>query len=612
MRFDDYNFKARYKKHPLLSNFSDILPSNIKELFRWMEFILHNSPVAAAGIKKLSEVPVTSFRYSSTGDKKEGTATSSESWKTILEKSLNLKSELLNISYNTLAYGNCFISVYTPIDRRCTCRECQGEWSILNLAKVKVSLNSENDGYNPSEMDYFSHKKEKDSSKLLKKKKKRNTRLKISAMCPNCRAVRTFDTKDEHIKSHKDMNIITWDPNSIQISSNKVSGKTDFFYTIPPDTKNRLKGNDLSLLSTLPLPMIEAALSGKLFKFADGHIFHMKKEVVSGLSTAWGMPSLASAIPPFMTLMILRKANETIASDYMVPLRIVSPSQAGSGSDMYNFVGGGNFVSNVKRVIDSWKIDPSGVQVSPTPLNVETILGDGKILSVYQDVDQLESNIANSLGIPLEFIKGGLSYTTQGSSLRLLENQLENITSSLERVIDFVVGRVASALAKEPISISMVPFKIIDDMQEKAAILNLALNGQNSVSRATILEMFNMDSTAEKERIEEDKRSDIKSQMDMQNYTRKVSSSIEEQAANDAQMSTSSFEQLNQQKLMTEAQSYVDELTPLDDGQRRSKLDEMSKTNYIMYGVVKALLDMSDNKLDYANKLQAEQQNQQQ
>ena len=618
MRFDDYNFRSRYKKHPLLSNFSEVLPSNIKDLFKWMEFITHNSPTAAAGIKKLSEVPVTNFRYSAVGDKSETTGTNPNSWKTIIEKSLKMKRVLLNVSYNTLVYGNCFVSVYSPIERRCTCLSCKNEWSLLHLKGVKVSVRSKtHNGYSPSEDTYIEKKygdkknKQKTDATESLKKKQLKSKLRFDADCPKCKARREFSVTDVQIRSHRDTNVIVWDPNAIQLSSNQVSGKCSYFYTVPALMKDRIKKNDLDFLSTLPLAMIEAALTQKIFKFADGHIHHVKREVISGISTAWGMPALASAIPAFMTLMILRKANETIANDYMVPLRVAYPNQSGSGSDIYNYMGGSTFAENIRKMLHRWKLDPSAVQTAPFGLGVETILGDGKLLTLNQDIDQLESNIANSLGIPIEFIKGGLSYTAQGSSLRLLENQLEKVASSLEEVIEFVVGRLSSSLSKAPIVIEMVPFKIIDDMQEKAAILQLALQGQNSVSRGTVLEMFNMDAVAEKKRIEEDQKDDVKSQVDMQRYTQEVSSSIEEQAANDAQMNNSSFTVLNQQALMTEAQTYVDQLKMMDDGARKSQLDEMSKTNYILYGVVRALLDMTENKQDYAQKMQDKDEQQQ-
>ena len=608
MIFSDFDLKRRYKKHPLLSQFSSSLPSNIKEMFEWMEFIINNNPIASAGIKKLSETPVTSFKYMSVDDKNEASLSEDDSWKSILEDSLNLKSKLLGISFNTLLYGNCFISVYTPIVRLLKCSACGETVQLKKAKKLKVSMKRKEDAgsafgsYDSFQADDKAAAEESsDITSKYKKLEKKETPINFSCECGSCKKVTSHNARDIRFKSKEDINIITWDPHAIRISSNPISGANEYFYQIPDDINKAVKSNDPMILSTMPIGMIEASLQKKIFKFADGHIYHSKRETISGVSTAWGMPALASAIPPFLTLMILRKANEKIATDYMVPLRTVFPTgQTSSAGDMYNFMGGTDFVGKINTMLKKWKLDPSGVQTTPFPIGTETILGDGKLLSLNQEIDQLESNIANSLGIPIEFIKGGLSYTTQGSSLRLLENQLARLSANLEDVIQFVVGRVAVSLDKDPIKIRMVPFKIVDDLQEKAAIIQLATSGQGMISTSTMLEMFNMDSGTEQKRLVSDQKDSVKNQLELQRYQQEVSTSIEEKAKAAAQMNNSNFQSINQQALMQEAQQYVEQLSQLDEGSRRSQLDEMSKTNYIMYGVVKALLEMSTNKEQYA------------
>lgn len=621
MVFNDFDLRRRYKKHPLLSQFSSSLPSDIKELFEWMEFIVNNNPIAAAGIKKLSETPVTSFKYLSIDDQNESSSTVDDSWKSILEDSLNLKSKLLSISYNTLLYGNCFVSVYTPIVRLLRCTKCGETVQIKKSKKLKVTTRKKDkdypgfgsyDAYNAdisSEEEYNS----KDITNKYKKVDSKKMPLRFTCECETCGAITEHSVRDIKFKSKEDINIITWNPNLIKIVSNPISGKNEYYYTIPEDINKGVRTNDVFLLATMPMGMIEASIQKKIFKFADGHLYHSRRETINGISTAWGMPSLMSAIPPFLTLMILRKANEKIASDYMVPLRTIFPSQTQSGAgEMYNFMGGTNFVSKINSMLDKWKLDPSAVQTTPFPIGMETILGDGKLLSLNQEIEQLESNIANALGIPIEFIKGGLSYTAQGSSLRLLENQLARLSANLEDVIQFIVGRVSIAMDKDPIKVKMVPFKIVDDLQEKAAIMQLASSGQGFISQSTMLEMFNMDSGTEQKRQVADQKEQVKNQLELQRYQQDVATSIEEKAKAAAQMNNSNFQNLNQQALMQEAQQYVDQMLQMDDGARKSQLDEMSKTNYILYGVVKSLLDMQDNKMDYAAAQQAKDQAQQQ
>ena len=50
--------------------------------------------------------------------------------------------------------------------------------------------------------------------------------------------------------------------------------------------------------------------------------------------------------------------------------------------------------------------------------------------------------IIQSLGIPPEFIKGGLSWGGSGPSLRMLQNQLLELSTSLETVTEFIVKKI--------------------------------------------------------------------------------------------------------------------------------------------------------------------------
>lgn len=580
-----------------------------------MEFIVHNNPIASAGIKKLSETPVTSFKYLAADDPNEGSISENDSWKSVLEDSLNMKANLLNVSYNTLLYGNCFVSVYSPIIRFLRCDICNEEIQLRHSKKLKVFISKKDDAgfgeHSEFEDDGDFSKQDistptKDITEKYKKLNTKKTPVHFSCHCNSCKKITSHAARDMRIKSKDDMNLIVWDPNSIKLVDNQITGASEFYYEIPGNVYQTVKDNDPFTLSTMPIGMIEAAITKKLFKFSEGHIYHSKRETISGVSTSWGMPALSSAIPAFLTLMILRKANEKIASDYMVPLRTIFPMNQASGSDMYNFMGGSDFVGKINTMLDKWKLDPSAVQTTPFPIGTETILGDGKLLSLNQEIDQLESNIANSLGIPIEFIKGGLSYSSQGSSLRLLENQLARLSSNLEDVLGFVVDRVSLTLDKEPIKVKMVPFKIVDDLQEKAAIVQLAASGQGMISTSTMLEMFNMDAASENKRMLAEQKTGVKNNIDLQNYQQEVATSIEERAKNAAQMNNSNFQTLNQQSLMAEAQQYVDQLMQMDDGSRKSALDEMSKTNYILYGVVRALLEMNKGKQDYANQQEGE------
>lgn len=601
----DFDLGMRFRKHPLLSQFSSYLPATIKEVFDWIEFIISNNPIASAGIKKLSETPITSFRYTELDDKNEGSNISESSWKTILEKRLKLKAKLTDISYNTELYGNCFVSVYSPLNRflRCTCGTSV---HILHSRRLKVfSAKAQSNEFSYS-MDDIEEGISNDDilAKFSKGKqskgKQSKTKVRFSCFCDRCKKITPHTAIDLKSKSIEDINIITWNPKHITMEYNPISGAKDFFYAPSRDLTEGVKKNKKNILATMPIGMIESILEKKIFKFAKGHIFHSQSETIAGVSTSWGMPKLTAAMPAFMTLMILRKANEKIATDYMVPLRIMFPTNSDGPGNMYNFMGGDDFVGKINTMLTKWKVDPSGVQTTPFPIGTQTILGDGKLLTLNQEIEQLESNIASALGIPIEFIKGGLSYTAQGSSLRLLENQLSTLTANLNDALAFIIGRVSIILEKEKTNVELIPFKLIDDLQEKMAIIQLASAGQGGVSNASIMEMFNLDQQSEKSKLRSEAKDAIKAALEDQTFQQEQIATIEEKAKQESMIGKGSFDGLNQQALIQEADLQVEQLQQMDDGTKRSKLDEMSKTNVILYSVVKTRMEMAQGKQDYA------------
>ena len=596
----DFDLGMRFRKHPLLSQFSSYLPGTIKEVFDWIEFIISNNPVASAGIKKLSETPITSFRYVETDDRNEGSSAYKGTWKTLLEKELNMKAKLIDISYNTELYGNCFVSVYSPINRFLKCN-CGGSTHILHARRLKVFSPKDNKStYSYAIDDVDTKATKEDIVKKYASGVKSEARVKFSCFCDSCKKITPHTAVDIKSKSVPDINIITWNPKDITMEYNPISGVTDYFYAPSRQMQDGVKKNKKNILATMPIGMIESVLDKKIFKFAKGHIFHSKSETISGISTTWGMPKLTAAMPAFMTLMILRKANEKIAADYMVPLRVMFPTNSDGPSNMYNFMGGTDFVSNINNMLSQWKVDPSGVQTAPFPIGTQTILGDGKLLTLNQEIDQLETNIASSLGIPIEFIKGGLSYTTQGSSLRLLENQLATLSANLNDVLEFIIKRVGTILEKDITTVELIPFKLVDDLQEKMAMIQLATSGQGGISQGSIMEMFNVDQVAEKKKLRAESKDAIKEALEDQNFQQELIATIAEKAKQESAIGQGNFDGLNQQALLQEADIHVEQLQQMDDGQRKSSLDEMSKTNMVLYAVVKARLEMAQGKEDYA------------
>ena len=144
-------------------------------------------------------------------------------------------------------------------------------------------------------------------------------------------------------------------------------------------------------------------------------------------------------------LTILRKANEAIAVERAVPLNVIFPQGASGTSDVYSTVNLSSWKNKIQQEIMRWRLDNNYVPVLPLPIGHQSIGGDGKALLLTQEYRVWIEIITAGMGVPQEFLMGGLSFSGSNVSLRMLENQfldqntdhlhLINLHQVLQRVL---------------------------------------------------------------------------------------------------------------------------------------------------------------------------------
>ena len=114
----------------------------------------------------------------------------------------------------------------------------------------------------------------------------------------------------------------------------------------------------------------------------------------------------------------------------------------------------------------------------------------------------LEEEIINSLGVPLEFIKGGSTFTSGSVSLRIVENHFLNYRELLQDFLNhFVVKKVGQYLKYPAVTLSFKKFKMADDIQAKQVLMNLNQSGK--ISDEKMLEEFGYNYDKESSAIQE-------------------------------------------------------------------------------------------------------------
>lgn len=511
-----------------------------------------NSAQIYAALQKFCTYPITDLVYDTTNEELR------KKYKRLHDKTLKTKRKLIQGAIDKYVYGNSFFSVYEPFVRFLKCPKCQ---ELTNIEQVDYKLK-------------------------LKK-------LAFTYDCPACSTTKvTAEVTDRKITRADRMSIIRWDPKLMDIDYNPITGHSEYFYTIPKELKERISKGNKHLINTMPMEFLETLRDDKIFKFAEGQVFHMKMDAPAGIESQWGFPPLAATIKLFLFAAVLRKANEAIALDYVTPFRIISPKVASGNADPMLTIALSKWSETMKQNVKKWRRDPLHMMWSPIPAEITHLGGQARALMVTPEIQAAEDNIIAAMGLAKEFIYGGFSAMGSGIQLRVLENQLTHQTGDLNDLLQWLNDKLARKLGWQTVDVSLAPFKFIDDVQQKSLLLQLNMSDPSGpwISKQTIGESFNIDIAEEREKRMQEQLDDVRFQQKVQVEIQKLQSNLASQVQAQAAMGQQGLA-YDQQAVIAQADQMVQQMLTLDPGTRRSQMHALEIEDLVMYAVVRKRME---------------------
>ena len=274
----------------------------------------------------------------------------------------------------------------------------------------------------------------------------------------------------------------------------------------PPATLKRIIQHKSPKEAYEKIPDIvkRAVMANKTVRLKSQKIYHFSKPSDSLMTSSWATPGIANVLKLLMYRNILRQAQEAIAREHIVPLRIfyLNPTNGqnptvGRGPGQQNIQSPQNALADQ---ISKASSDPNYKIVSNIPIGMVTAGGHGRSLLLTPEIDQIQGEILAGMNVPKEFIFGGVSFSGSSVSLKILENHF--ITYRL-LITDFMNNFIIKGLAKARglwtteddnqylVRARLADLKMQDDVQQKQSIVNL--NASGKVSDAYLLGVFNID-----------------------------------------------------------------------------------------------------------------------
>lgn len=486
-------------------------PRTLKSMFRLLRVTYHTSSDIGALVNIKASYVITAIRYQATKSGSEVEKNAATKWRTLLERTLRVYEHEKAMLVDFEVFGNAFVMVAVPWLRYFTCKNCSGTFNDTRVdatSGFSIGANA----------DYF------------------------TGVCPLCKKRGRFEYEDKLMRTADKMKLIRVPPEDITIEYNPLTDEREYTYTLPQGYAKKLQdGKNWFLLKTTPKLFLQAAVRQKPVILNRRMLYHMINTGAAQHNAAWGFPPMIHVLRDTWLQQTIKKAQEQIATDHILPWTIVSPAAnvgvpaPAMGIDL------GQMKTKIEQMVEEWRKDPNRIHVMPTPVTVENLRGDAANLNVSNDISLLRQSIAAAFGLPSEVLYGSVSWSGANVSLRISENQLLRQHEQLERFLaEFLIPTIKSISQMPDIDIGHLPFKMADDVQMKQLIVDLHNN--KLLSAQTALSALGFDYNVEKDRIDKE----LDDMLDLQ--ARMSASEAESQAA--AQVIQAKYQVLAQQAAM--------------------------------------------------------------
>lgn len=457
--------------NPFCDIASEYVPRDLNKILEWCEYLYLTFGTYRAAARRVVRYFITEIVLEGESDSER------EKYKTFLMDDLHILKELANIGDDFMVYGNVFVSIYFPFDRYLICPHCASTYHCKTV-EYKFDLST----------GIFSGK------------------------CLKCHAEKVdFEREDRRSPDRTRVRIIRWNPKEIRLRVHPISDRTEYYLELDPTFIQRIRENQRFYIDDTPWSILDTVVKGQkskgrpLFKFRDDAIYHLRDSTLAGLPIrGWSIPPIMPNFKLAYYIQLLRRYDEAIALDFIVPFRVLFPAgNAGpQGHDPLSTMSMGSFIGHMKQIVEKKRKNITDIQVAPFPVGYQMIGGEAKALAPKESIAQALDELLNAIGFPAELYKGSLSIQAFPVALRLFEKSWGALVDGLNDVIAWLLVRLSRHFMWGSVTGNLRSVTLADDIERKALALQAAAG--MDVSKQTAYRPLGIDYMEEQRRVVEE------------------------------------------------------------------------------------------------------------
>jgi len=458
---------------PFLDIASTYMPRDIMKMFEWSEYLYYTHGTYRSASRRVVRYFLTDIVFKGIDDEDVR-----EEYRSLFEDDLKIVTALAEIGDNYIAYGNVFVSMYFPFKRLLTCPECGTVYdSKFFPYTFKVSPPA------------------------------------FHGVCPKCDYRGEFKREEVRTMERDKIRIRCWDPKRIRLRYHPVSGRVQYYYEPEARLVDRLREGRKFYIDDLPWDMLAVFVSSTngdapLYEFSDGYIYHMSEASLAGVPIkGWAIPPMLPNFKLAYYIQLLRRFDEAIAQDYILPFRIIFPksmASPGMGMDAIMSTNMDKFSARIRAIVDEHRQDPTTVHTAPMEVGYQAVGGEGRALTPKDSIEFAMDELLNAVGFPAELYRGSLSIQAFPVALRLFEKTWSSLVTGYNDILQWFSDRSARYFGWDPATATLRSVTLADDIERKA--LALQASAGMDISKATAYQPLGIDYMQEQRAVVEEQK----------------------------------------------------------------------------------------------------------
>jgi hypothetical protein len=299
----------------------------------------------------------------------------------------------------------------------------------------------------------------------------------------------------------------------------------------------------------------------------------------------------------------LRKIDEAVGLDYMLPFRMFHPVPSAQASDPMNYMLLNRWGAEIKNVINKRRTDPFAMHALPFPVSYQEFGAQGKNLAPKDLVEYHNGVLLDSMGYPAELFRGSLQIQQVPTAVRLFENSFHFIHQGFDRIVKWVSGRICDYIGQQRLETSLQLPRLADDLERQRVYMQLAAGAE--IPRSIAYGPFGIKDPVEaaKQRAQEDieiQKEQQKLQTDFQRQQQlgSMDSILAQQQASDGAMGsapagapTSGGSEMNPLDIQNKAAELAQQWLQLPVGERQKQMAAVRTSNPNLHAMAKQKME---------------------